>query len=116
MNKTSSVTITTEDVVNTLLCNSTCNTLPRLSFSTSSDLRIKISFLDFSFGGPGEYLKIGDGLIVDHATRLALFSGIAIPSDVVSVMNGAWVNVKISCGIRRFVLNMTVTAEEKAGI
>ena len=90
--------------------------MPRFTFRTSKDLRIRMTFHAFIFGETGEFLEIGDGPNVKISTQLARFNGTGIPNDVVSITNAVWIIVKISCGVRMFSLNITVAAEDKTGM
>ena len=74
----------------------TNNYLPIWTFNTSEGYRIRITFTELSFYWNNydyNLLDIGDGLNQDDDTRLATFGGRAIPSNVTSVSNAAWLKV-----------------------
>ena len=86
-----------------------------ITVNTSNELRVKINFQEFRFSKFGEYLEIGDGLIMDNDTRLVRFSGSDLPTHVTSVSSGAWINVKAVCGDQSPTLKFTVTAVHVSG-
>ena len=79
------------------------NYLPIWTCTTSEGYRIRFTFTEFSFYWNNydyNLLDIGDGLNQDDDTRLATFGGRAIPSNVTSVSNVAWLKVTGPAWIR----------------
>ena len=110
------VNLSSNDLVTTLPCAGKCETLPSWTFSTTSDLKIRITFSQFRFVDDNWYLEIGDGKDIRKATKLAHFTGYDLPDDVTSVTNAAWIKVHAACGINSATFGMTVTSVRDEGI
>ena len=88
---------------------------PVWTFSTASDLHVRFSFQRFNFHLE-EFLEIGDGRIPHDDTRLVLFRGKDLPSDVTSVSNAAWMRVKVLSHDTTFPeMDLNITATTHTG-
>ena len=99
VDESSSITLTSYDLAKSLSCAPEGFTHPVLTFSTlGQDLKIGFFFQEFNLNHSHEYLEIGDGSFRHgrkDTSRLARFSGTALPSNVTSVSNVAWLSVDI---------------------
>ena len=113
------ITISREDLVSVYQAN---NYLPVWTFNTSLDRRIRFHFNEFGFyWNDYDYnlLDIGDGSTTDSPTRLATFGGRALPSNVTSVSNSAWLKINGFVGfyyVYGIFLNMTIGAVAVSGM
>ena len=102
LNEPSSITLTSYDLAKSLSCAPEGFTQPVLTFSTLwQDLKIGFFFQEFYLNNSHEYLEIGDGSFRHgrkDTSRLARFSGTALPSNVTSVSNAAWISVDTPMG------------------
>ena len=87
-----------------------------MTFETSSDFRVRITFEIFLFENHDEYFEIGDGIVHEQETKLASFSGATKPSDVISVSNVVWMNIKSPCANESSIFNFTVYRATNSGI
>ena len=115
VNESVLVNLSSNDLFTTLPCAGNCETLPSWTFSTVSDLKIRITFSQFRFVDGNGYLEIGDGKVIRKASRLAHFTGSNLPDYVTSVTNAAWIKVHAACGINSATFSMSVTAVRDEG-
>ena len=67
------------------------------TFKATNESRIKFTFSEFKFYWSSNYyssLEIGDGLFPGDSSRLAVFRGLDLPSNVTSVSSSAWLSVQ----------------------
>ena len=67
------------------------------TFNTTTESRIQFTISEFSFYWSSNYhssLEIGDGLVPGDSSRLAVFRGLDLPSNVTSVSSSAWLSVQ----------------------
>ena len=114
VNNTDALTASTDNIFSSLSEFTTCVSWYLWTFTSSSNLRIQISFGYFDFKGH-EYLEIGDGLIKENETRLAHFSGAALPNNVTSLSNSAWMYIAANHGNISSHAVMTILAIEPTG-
>ena len=69
------------------------------TFKATTESRIIFTFSKFGFYWSSNYhssLEIGDGLVPGDSSRLAVFRGLDLPSNVTSVSSSAWLSVQNS--------------------
>ena len=113
--RNTSFNVSTVDFANTLTCTTKCITWPRLTYNTSQHLRISVTFQEFEFADPNEYVEIGDGTVIQEDTRLAHLTGTYLPSDVTSISNAMWIRLRVPCGNQIPDIRMTIIAVNKSG-
>ena len=109
-NETSFVTITADDIISTISCFQNCTTSNYWILDTYEDLRIRVTFKNFSFLDPEEYMEIGDGLIIGAHTRLTHFKGTELPSIVTTITDAAWITVHSKCKNTSSMFSILITA------
>ena len=97
LNETSSFTIASDEIISPISCRENCTSSKHWSFNTSETLRVRVTFENFIFTDPQDYIEIGDGLIIEDGTRLTHFSGTDFPSNVTTVTNAAWITIHSKC-------------------
>ena len=103
------------DIVTSLPCNSMCVTSPKWNFVADEDTRVHIEFQELECWKDECYIEIGDGLTFGTDTKLAQFGGRALPCNVTSVSNTAWINVHTSCRDEVLKLQLRVTHVNTSG-
>ena len=107
--------ISSADIFTTLWKSAQCVPWYMWTFQTYHHLRIKIIFQEFHLYELYEYFEFGDGLSGKEETRLARFSGHALPADVMSVSNASWAYVENTHGNLTHRLLITVTTVADSG-
>ena len=115
LNERSLVNISSNDVISAIPCTECCTTSKQWTFEAPENLRVRLTFENFSFPDPHGYLEIGDGIIIGENTRLAHFTGTSLPSNVTSVTNAAWITVHVRCGNINETFNIKITAVNYSG-
>ena len=67
------------------------------TFNTTTESRIQFTISEFRLYWSSNYhssLEIGDGLVPGDSSRLAVFRGLDLPSNVTSVSSSAWLSVQ----------------------
>ena len=103
------------DIVTSLPCNSMCVTSPRWNFVADEYMRVHIEFQELECWKDECYIEIGDGLIFGTDTKLARFAGRALPCNVTSISNTAWIIVHTSCRGEVLQLQLRVAPVNKSG-
>ena len=117
INDSRSIVISSHAFVKTLSNTKDCLKWQALIASTSRGYQVRIAFNQPVFGNREEYLEIGDGLYQGEETRLTRFNGSALPNDVISVTNAAWINVISPCTNEgTLIMNITINRQTDSGI
>ena len=89
----------------------------RWTFITNNKSRILVQFQTFSLEEFEEDLAIGDGPIPSDDTRMVLFSGDNVPSNVTSVSNALWIQFQyvINSCCRTAMLHFTISSVTESG-
>ena len=115
MDDGSSVTLSSFDLAKSLSCRVGLFEQSVLTFDAPADLKIRISFNAFKLKA-NESLVIGDGLVSGEDSQLSHFSGTALPSNVTSISNAAWINVTTSLTSKVTDIELIVEAVSSAGV
>ena len=114
INETGNVTISSDDVLQTIHCNASCEILPSWTFETFDHLKLRVTFNRFRFHDYNESLEIGEGLNIGM-DRLAHFSGPGLPSDVTPIINAAWIAFNAASGNMNASFVIIILAEKRPG-
>ena len=88
------------------------------TFTAPYDSRIVMTFSEFDLEESTEVIEIGDGTDYRNDTRMAIFSGNDLPSNVTSVSCGAWIMFRYHLDrcCRNPTIEFSVSAVNKSGI